>query len=59
MTRIEAINEIIAIDLAEENWTDKEWMEDAKFITQAEYDAHKNTPTDIVLYPMTMSWSVE
>ena len=28
------------IDQAEENWTDKEWMEDAKFITQEEYDQH-------------------
>ncbi len=41
MTRIEAINEIIAIDMAQENWTDKEWMEDAKFITQAEYEELK------------------
>ena len=40
MTKIDAINEIIAIDQAEENWTDKEWMEDAKFITQEEYDQH-------------------
>ena len=51
-----------------ENWTDKEFLEDATWLTpherieQEEYDAlkiDKDAPIDIVLYPMTMPWTVE
>jgi len=51
-----------------ENWTDKEFLEDATWLTpherieQEEYDAlkiDKDAPIDIVLYPMTMTWTVE
>ena len=45
-----------------ENWTDKEFLEDATFITQEEYDALKidrEKPINIVLYPMAMTWEVE
>ena len=51
-----------------ENWTDKEFLEDATWLTpherieQEEYDAlkiDKDAPIDIVLYPNTMTWTVE
>jgi hypothetical protein len=48
--------------MTRENWTDKEFLEDATFITQEEYDALKidrEKPIDIVLYPMAMTWEVE